>query len=195
MVAAVLGATAVSCTASNDEARPPADIYPRPRMMRTTKGSVSVTKRVELVARRSDAPAAAVLTAALRRSGAAAVVPTQQPSGRALAVFIGRDPALERALGARTARGLPSGGYVIAAGDSRIVVDGADEAGTFYAAQTVRQLLAGRTRLPRVVVRDWPAFERRGIVEGFYGAPWSEQTNLSMLDWLGQHKMNAFNYL
>ena len=44
-------------------------------------------------------------------------------------------------------------------------------------------------------MRDWPAFPRRGIVEGFSGVPWSKQTNLAMIDWLGQHKLNAFNYL
>ena len=166
-------------------------------MLRTTAGTVSVTPSVKLVAsRHADAPAVAVLSAALRRSGAATVVHSQRPSGHGLAVIVGRDSTLERALGAgMTARGLPSGGYVVSAGGSRIVVDGVDAAGTFYAAQTVRQLLTGRRDLPAFVVRDWPAFPRRGIVEGFYGVPWSEQTNLAMIDWLGQHKMNAFNYL
>ena len=119
-------------------------------MLKTTVGTVSVTPRVAFVAtRHADAGAVAVLSAAVRNSGAATVVRSRRPSGRDLTVIVGRDPALERRLGARmTARGLPSGGYVVVAGRSRIVVDGADAAGTFYAAQTVRQLLAGRRALP-----------------------------------------------
>jgi hyaluronoglucosaminidase len=44
------------------------------------------------------------------------------------------------------------------------------------------------------VIRDWPSFQRRGIVEGFYGTPWSQPERLSMLDWMAAHKLDFYMY-
>jgi hyaluronoglucosaminidase len=38
------------------------------------------------------------------------------------------------------------------------------------------------------------AFRVRGVVEGFYGAPWSHEARLDMLSFLGDHGMNAYAY-
>jgi hypothetical protein len=45
-----------------------------------------------------------------------------------------------------------------------------------------------------VFVGDYPSFPERGIVEGFYGTPWSPQDRLDMLRFEGQHGMNAYYY-
>jgi hyaluronoglucosaminidase len=37
-------------------------------------------------------------------------------------------------------------------------------------------------------------FGVRGVVEGFYGTPWSHETRLEMLAFLGAHDMNAYVY-
>ncbi|MET9296640.1 beta-N-acetylglucosaminidase domain-containing protein [Streptomyces sp. NPDC003077] len=106
-------------------------------------------------------------------------------------------------LGVSGPQGLPAGGYVLAAGrgadgTDRIVLSGADPAGTYYAAQSLRQVLprADRpgARLPGVVVRDRPATAVRAVVEGFYDTPWSHDTRLHQLDYLGEHKMNGYLY-
>lgn len=96
------------------------------------------------------------------------------------------------------AKGLPPGGYVLAIGrgadgQAHVVLEGADAAGTFYAAQTLRRLVRGR-RLPSVAVRDWPSLAIRGVVEGFYGPPWPDRERLAMLDFLAAHKLNAYVY-
>jgi hyaluronoglucosaminidase len=38
------------------------------------------------------------------------------------------------------------------------------------------------------------AFAVRGVVEGFYGTPWSHDARLEMLEFLGRHGMNAYVY-
>lgn len=55
--------------------------------------------------------------------------------------------------------------------------------------------LAGGTAadgLPAVVVRDWPAVATRGIIEGYYGPPWSHATRLAQLDFVHEVGMNAY---
>ncbi len=46
----------------------------------------------------------------------------------------------------------------------------------------------------RALVADYPSFPERGIVEGFYGTPWSHADRLSMLRFEGQHAMNVYYY-
>ena len=41
---------------------------------------------------------------------------------------------------------------------------------------------------------DFPSFPIRGIVEGFYGVPWSHQDRLDILRFEGLHAMNAYYY-
>ncbi len=44
------------------------------------------------------------------------------------------------------------------------------------------------------VIADFPSFPERGIVEGFYGAPWSHQDRLDIIRFEGQHGMNTYYY-
>jgi hypothetical protein len=45
-----------------------------------------------------------------------------------------------------------------------------------------------------VVIADFPSFPERGVVEGFYGVPWSHEDRLAMLRFQGQHGMNVYYY-
>ena len=56
--------------------------------------------------------------------------------------------------------------------------------------QSMRSTADGR----ELVIADYPAFPIRGIVEGFYGPPWSHGDRLDMLRFLGQHGMNIYIY-
>jgi hypothetical protein len=44
------------------------------------------------------------------------------------------------------------------------------------------------------VIADYPSFPIRGIVEGFYGPPWSHADRLDVLRFEGQHGMNIYIY-
>ncbi len=43
-------------------------------------------------------------------------------------------------------------------------------------------------------VADGPAFRIRGVIEGFYGKPWSDEQRLDMIDFLAAHRFNTFLY-
>ncbi len=78
-----------------------------------------------------------------------------------------------------------------------ITIAAQDKRGEHYALQTLGQMIqrSGQTtRLPVVQLADWPDFAQRGVIEGFYGHPWSHRERLSMIEFCGQNKLNIFFY-
>jgi hypothetical protein len=43
-------------------------------------------------------------------------------------------------------------------------------------------------------IADFPSFAERGIVEGFYGTPWTHQDRIDILRFEGAHAMNVYYY-
>ncbi|MDN3021620.1 glycoside hydrolase family 20 zincin-like fold domain-containing protein [Streptomyces sp. S.PB5] len=179
-VAAVLltaaGLTTPSLSPASAAPRQPApEVWPRPQSTQTGPGRFTVPDRVvEVVGPNTDASAREVVETALREAGADRIVRVDKPpASAAFTVYLdgpGTTAALKR-LGARSPAGLPSGGYALASGrrDGRTVLalSGSDATGTFYAAQTLRQLLSPSGKLPQVRIRDWPTAALRGVIEGF----------------------------
>ncbi|MEW9668851.1 beta-N-acetylglucosaminidase domain-containing protein [Ammoniphilus sp. 3BR4] len=64
--------------------------------------------------------------------------------------------------------------------------------GYFYAFQTWRQLL--QSPLNEGWILDQPRMKRRGIVEGYYGSPWSLEERKRALSILSSQKMNTYVY-
>ncbi|CAM5575177.1 MULTISPECIES: beta-N-acetylglucosaminidase domain-containing protein [Streptomyces] len=181
---------------------PPAGpaISPAPQSVRALDGRVTITPTVTVVAGpRADGPALEVVERSLLRAGADRVV-RDAKAGRGLTVYVdGAGAARTLAdLGARGTGGLPAEGYALAVGGGRIALAGADATGTYYAAQSLRQLLPHRdrpgARIRATAIRDWPATPLRGVIEGFYGTPWSHTARLDQLDFYGAHKMNTYVY-
>ncbi|MBE4739100.1 beta-N-acetylglucosaminidase domain-containing protein [Streptomyces caniscabiei] len=183
------------------------EVWPTPRQIEGDGRRLTVPDRVvEVVGPGTDPSAREVVEAALRAAGADRIVTVpagKRPPAAGLTVYVGgpdENPATRgalRRLGAGSPAGLPAEGYVLASGRSSgralLALSGTDTTGTFYAAQTLRQLLAGG-RLPEVTVRDWPTAALRGVVEGFYGTPWSHAERLSQLDFYGRTKQNVYVY-
>ncbi len=93
------------------------------------------------------------------------------------------------------ARRIPANpeGYYLKTGRDGIVIAGADERGAYYGVQTLARLLA-LPKLPLAEITDYPDVPYRGVVEGFYGTPWSHEARLRMLDFCGRNKMNVYLY-
>lgn len=112
-------------------------------------------------------------------------------------VLSGKGPAMRIDFGAKQAAkaGVKavSGAYCLSIDKSGITLTGYDEDGAFYGIQTLRQLL-DNGRLPYIHINDWPDLPFRGVVEGFYGTPWSHQVRLSLIDFYGKFKMNTYVY-
>lgn len=84
-------------------------------------------------------------------------------------------------------------GYYLQINDKQLVLAGQDERGTYYALQTLKQLLKN-DQLPEIEIKDFPAIRFRGVVEGFYGTPWSHEARIRQLQFYGANKMNTYIY-
>ncbi|MEU6347721.1 beta-N-acetylglucosaminidase domain-containing protein [Streptomyces sp. NPDC047072] len=206
LLAVGLAAPAAPAAAAPRQAAP--QVWPTPQSMHTGRGQLPVPDRVvEVVGPGTDPAARKVVEAALKAAGADRITRVdagdRTPSA-ALTVYLGGPGensatagALKR-LKAGSPKGLASGGYVLAAGRSQgralLALSGVDTTGTFYAAQTLRQLLDGKHELPVTTIRDWPSAALRGTIEGFYGTPWTHAERLSQLDFYGRTKQNVYVY-
>lgn len=116
----------------------------------------------------------------------------KQPGKTGLRIYIGEkgDKAIRK-----FNRQIPDRqeGYYLSVNDKEIILAGNDERGTFYALQTLKQLL-GNGELPVIEIKDYPSVRYRGVVEGFYGTPWSHDARLRQLKFYGENKMNTYIY-
>ena len=92
---------------------------------------------------------------------------------------------------------LPAEGYRMVVAKDGITVWSSDDAGAFYARQTLRQLAQKGTKgwiYPCVEIRDAPAFRWRGVLldEGrhFFG----KETVRKLLDLMAMYKFNVFHW-
>ncbi|OIJ84601.1 beta-N-acetylglucosaminidase domain-containing protein [Streptomyces colonosanans] len=173
-------------------------ISPTPRSVTNRPDRITITPTVTLVAgATSDEPSLEVVESALRRAGAQHVVRGDRPGRSGLTVHVGDSAALD-AQRLDGPSGLPAEGYVLGIGAGRIVLAGKDTTGTYYAAQTLRQVLPQKghpgAEVAGIAVRDWPGTALRGVIEGFYGTPWSHKARLDQFDYYGEHKMNIYVY-
>nr|WP_281492818.1 beta-N-acetylglucosaminidase domain-containing protein [Micromonospora sp. MH33] len=205
----------VNPPAARGEAQAPdqigaARILPAPQRVEPRPGLVVLPDNVDVVAGAAVDPAARkTLVDVLRAWGVTArVVGSADRSTSRPVIFLGgpnETSATTAALSDLRAEGpaeLPAEGYVLAAGHdragrARIVLAGVDGAGTFYAVQSLRQLLVSkgsRVAVDGVVVRDWPGYRVRGGMESFYGPVWSQEDRRSQIEFLARYKMNQFFY-
>ena len=84
-------------------------------------------------------------------------------------------------------------GYYLSIAPDRIVVAGRDDAGTYYGVQSLLQILSA-DEVMSVEIKDFPACSQRGVIEGFYGNPWSDANRKSQFDFYGRNKMNVYVY-
>lgn len=187
-------------------------VWPTPQQQTARPDGFQLPSTVGMVIGAStDASAIAVVKAALASSGVTRFVTasdSQAAPDAQLDVWVGgplENRLSAQALDALTIPG-PSGlsaeGYVLGIGvgsdrRARVVLAGVDPTGTFYAAQTLRQLVVSQGShhlVPGISIRDWPTVPLRGLVEGFYGAPWSTADRLAQFDFLSATKQNVYVY-
>ncbi len=74
-----------------------------------------------------------------------------------------------------------------------IVIAGADERGVFYGVQSLLAIMS-EGKLQACTITDYPDVRFRGVVEGFYGQPFSHQNRLDQFEFYGKNKMNVYIY-
>lgn len=84
-------------------------------------------------------------------------------------------------------------GYYLKVSADRVVIAGRDTVGTFYGVQTFLQI-AAQPEVMSCTITDFPSVSARGVVEGFYGNPWTQQDRLRQFDFYGANKLNTYIY-
>ena len=130
------------------------------------QGSIA-TKALDEAAPRQNAKARFTLRLGLVGDKAVSKVKKQVPTGEE-AYYLNID----------------RGGATIAAHTDR---------GLYYGVQTLLGIMS-QGKLEACTITDWPDVKHRGVVEGFYGTPWSHEHRLRQLDFYGRHKMNVYIY-
>ncbi|WP_406415781.1 beta-N-acetylglucosaminidase domain-containing protein [Streptomyces sp. NBC_00873] len=195
-------------TAASAGARPLPPVSPTPQFISRSGEDVPVTGRVLLVVdEHTDAVARDRAVRELKQHGAARVdnvSPGNVPraSTGLLTVRLGPAdrPDIADALG-DTAVPSRAEGYALRVSGRKsqpeIALGGTDNAGQFYAVQTLRQLFQRRDdgwKVAGAQVSDYPSMPLRGTIEGFYGPPWTAAERLDHMDFLGEMKSNTYVY-
>lgn len=178
-------------------------VWPPPQQISSSGADILLNDNVTIVTGNfTDSATIDAIKAVVVSAGGHAVL-SSDPANSGTQIVVGTEEAngaasdIAEALTGKSADGLAAEGYVLASGNYNdqpsIVLNGIDTRGTFYASQTLRQLVSN-DNVPGVKVRDWPLMEIRGSIEGFYGVPWSHQARLDQLVFYGKHKMNTYIY-
>lgn len=203
VAAAVSGAGAEAAYAAG--ATP--ELLPVPKSATYQDGALSLSN-VELVgADVADADAVRVVKQLLKDAGITVTERTaaQGATEGATAIYLteaddacsARD-ALATAMGLANAAELDEEGYVLGVDAARkaIVLTGAGGDGSYYAAQTLAQLIEGKD-VPNARISDEPALPVRGTIEGFYARgqeDWSWEDRMAQVRFYGETKMNTYIY-
>lgn len=83
-----------------------------------------------------------------------------------------------------------------AQGCGDILILGNGDGSEYYAMATLDQMLeqSGGNSLDGVLINDYAHTQYRGIVEGFYGIPYSPETIIELLEFSKRYKLNTFIY-
>lgn len=182
-------------------------IYPIPQKMVENGGSVSLTNRVNVVleegiSNKIKAFAEEVLTGA----GLTPVFSGLSSSDSYL--YIGVNGSGGEADGFADESGLPRNVFSGAANQydpyvlqvntlksaGSVVIIGDSDGSAFYGLSTLKQMLMGGTQLSKVTIEDYAYTQYRGIVEGYYGTPYSVESIIALLEFFKEYKLNTFIY-
>lgn len=161
-------------------------LQPKVQDFQTTKTSevVAVPKSYELVVNNGSCTSASQALQSL--------LPNDNTAKTGVQIIIGKkgDKSIRK-----FAKKIPQKkeGYYLEITKNRIVIAGADARGAFYGVQTLAQMMQ-QGDLSICTLQDYPDIEFRGVVEGFYGTPWSHEARMRQLEFYGRNKMNTYIY-
>ncbi|CAH1211576.1 hypothetical protein PAECIP111892_03598 [Paenibacillus auburnensis] len=91
----------------------------------------------------------------------------------------------------------PDGYQLEISKDGKIIIAASNKRGLKFGMDALTRLLSmedGKCQLPVATIHDEPSFPVRGIIEGFYGTPWSFEDRMDAVHYIADHRMNAFMY-
>lgn len=86
-----------------------------------------------------------------------------------------------------------SEGYYLKIDGDKVFIAGNDGNGTYYGVQSFIQAVS-QPQVMNVTISDYPSISDRGLVEGYYGNPYSESDRMDLFEFFGRQKMNVYIY-
>ncbi len=83
--------------------------------------------------------------------------------------------------------------YFITVNEDYAVIEAATEKGAFRAVNTFAKLVVAN-ELKIGCAEDYPLFETRGYIEGFYGRTWADEKRISVMQLMAKYGMNTYYY-
>lgn len=74
-----------------------------------------------------------------------------------------------------------------------ICIYASSERGIYYAVLMLTKIFK-RKSTQELYIFDYPSFKIRGIIEGYYGKPWSMEDRVDAINYISRHKMNTYVY-
>ncbi|WP_286229964.1 beta-N-acetylglucosaminidase domain-containing protein [Neobacillus mesonae] len=185
-------------------------LVPMPQKVEVKSGSMQISSTVNILGEdAADQEAFTILTEFLQANN---IKINEEFDSKSTTIALGEeadlDPELtklENQLGLPNGTDLKAEGYTLAVNAEEtdtskggtIFVKGKDGDGTFYGVKTLIQLakkVDDTLEIGNVMITDEPSMSVRGIVEGFYGQPWSHQDRLDQIKFYGDYKLNTYIY-
>lgn len=165
---------------------PEEDVYPKPQTVKRQSSAQLDASKLAASSYSKNPDVKRVLQAALKsaRVKAAGTVP----------VVVEKDASKISAAFSKNKVNAVPGAYFLRVSPAKIEIFAKDDAGVFYAAQTLARMIEADGKIAVCEIADWPDVPFRGSVEGFYGRVWTHEARLSQICFYGKYKMNAYIY-
>ena len=80
-------------------------------------------------------------------------------------------------------------------GAAQVMILGEDTDAVFYGLASLEQMLdQGTSELQGVLIEDYADVEYRGVIEGYYGVPYSAEVTKDLFRFMARFKMNTYMY-
>ncbi len=83
--------------------------------------------------------------------------------------------------------------YFITVKENGAIIESSSEKGVFRGLNTLAKLIT-RNELKTGSLEDYPLFEMRGYIEGFYGPTWEHSKRISVMRLMAKYGMNTYFY-
>lgn len=81
------------------------------------------------------------------------------------------------------------------AGRAQVVIVGENTDAAFCGLASLEQMLdGGHENMPCVTIDDWADVQNRGIIEGYYGVPYTAQVTKDLFRFMARYKLNTYMY-
>lgn len=191
----------------NISAQSPYTIYPVPQEYTLTSGKASFTRSVNVVAEAGIDRYTLDRVEQILQEHGLEVVFTQKPQSGNSTVYLGvngsggeADKRASKLSLSRDLFALPKYDRHIVSltssrGKAQVVVLGENTDAVFYGLATLEQIFdRGTENLPCVTFYDYADVRNRGVIEGYYGVPYSEEVTADLFRFMARYKLNTYMY-